>query len=104
MQLTATTAAVPFRRAPLGLRRPPWLTIGVFVLTAAMSVAQLAVPSLLGRLERTPRRRQERREPVLRPAALAVVATGLLLTVAANIHGAALLAGTGLGALTARAP
>jgi len=34
------------------------------------------------------RRRQERREPVLRPAAGAVAATGLILAVAANIHGA----------------
>jgi membrane associated rhomboid family serine protease len=50
------------------------------------------------------RGRRERREPVLRPTALAVVATGLVLTVAANIHGAALLAGTALGILTVGLP
>jgi membrane associated rhomboid family serine protease len=220
----------------LSVRRPPWLTAAVFVPTAAMALAQLAVPSLLERLERTPsalhgepwrlatallvqdggvigalsnlaflavigavaeqvlprprwvlhyagvglvaglvatawqpvgggnsiaicgltaalvlaawrgdpslpepapqalliwcgallgtlsdvvagpaiavavgaallaRRRRERREPVLRPTAAAVVATGLVLAVAANIHGAALLAGTALGILTVGPP
>jgi hypothetical protein len=43
------------------------------------------------------RRRQEHREPVLRPTAGAVAATGLVLAVAANIHGAALLIGIALG-------
>jgi hypothetical protein len=46
------------------------------------------------------RRRQEHREPVLRPTAGAVAATGLVLAVAANIHGAALLIGNALGLLT----
>jgi membrane associated rhomboid family serine protease len=50
------------------------------------------------------RRRREQGEPVLRPTALAVVATGLLLAVAPNIHGAALLAGTALSLLTVGPP
>jgi hypothetical protein len=50
----------------LTARRPPWLTAAVFLPTAAMAVAQLAV--------------------------------------AANIHGAAVLAGTALGLLTVGPP
>lgn len=46
------------------------------------------------------RRRQERHEPVVRPTGGAVAATGLVLAVAANIHGAALLVGIALGLLT----
>jgi membrane associated rhomboid family serine protease len=48
------TATTILARAPFGLRRAPRLTAAVFALTAAVSAAQLAVPGLLGRLERTP--------------------------------------------------
>src|ERR1700744_1517829 len=37
-----------------GIRRTPWLTLTVFVLTAVPSVAQVPFPALLPDLERTP--------------------------------------------------
>ena len=46
------------------------------------------------------RRRQEQHEPVLRATALGVAATGSVLAIATNIHGAALLAGIVLAQFT----
>jgi hypothetical protein len=43
---------------------------------------------------------QERDRPVGRPTAVAVVATGSVLALATDIHGAALLAGTALALVT----
>jgi membrane associated rhomboid family serine protease len=54
VRATATAGGGRPKGAPFGLRRFPRLTTVVFALTAAMSLAQLADPSLLGRLERTP--------------------------------------------------
>ncbi len=45
-------------------------------------------------------RRRERGLEVLRPTAIAVSATGVVLAIAANIHGAALLMGTALALIT----
>jgi membrane associated rhomboid family serine protease len=42
------------RLADAGIRRPPWLTLTVFLLTAVPSCVQVAVPAVLRHLERTP--------------------------------------------------
>jgi membrane associated rhomboid family serine protease len=42
------------RLAGAGIRRPPWLTLTVFLLTAVPSCVQVAAPALLHDLERTP--------------------------------------------------
>jgi membrane associated rhomboid family serine protease len=42
------------RLARVGIRRPPWLTLTVFLLTAVPSCVQAMVPAVLHDLERTP--------------------------------------------------
>lgn len=46
--------AIQQRLAGAGIRRPPWLTVTVFVLTAVPSGAQAVFPAVLTDLERTP--------------------------------------------------
>ncbi len=67
--------------ALLGTLYPPLIVLGV----AAGALA---------------RGHQQRRAPVQRPTAVAVAATGLVLAIATNIHGPALLAGIVLALLT----
>jgi membrane associated rhomboid family serine protease len=50
----ATAPRHALRSAPLGLRRPPLLTLVVFALTAATALAQAVDRGLLSRFERTP--------------------------------------------------
>jgi membrane associated rhomboid family serine protease len=46
--------AIRQRLAGAGIRRPPWLTLTVFLCTAVPSCLQAAVPAILHDLERTP--------------------------------------------------
>lgn len=46
--------AIRQRLAGAGIRRPPWLTLTVFLCTAVPSCLQAAVPAILRDLERTP--------------------------------------------------
>jgi membrane associated rhomboid family serine protease len=92
----AGAAAVAAWRADARL---PGLTARALLIWCGALLATLFWPLLLAGLAAVgiAARREEQGESVLRPAALAVGATGLALAVATNIHGAALLLGIAAG-------
>ncbi len=95
----AGALAVACRRTD---RRLPGYTVPVLLLWCCALIgtlsAELALPAvgLAAAAAALVMRRRERRETAQRYAAVGVLATGIVLAIAANIHGAALLGGIAL--------